>query len=83
MLLPLPALGLAGLFDTLPEVIQQIMWKHELIHLFLGLARIILVVYTVVLEPFGFVNGSVGVGEGNRCGGVCPNRRKLLKLHIG
>lgn len=83
MFLLLPALRLASLFDTLPEVIQQIMREHELINLLLRLAWIILVVDTVVFETFGFVHGGVGVGEGDGCGGVCPNRRKLLKLHIG
>lgn len=56
MLLPLPALRLTRLFDTLPEVIQQVMWKHELIHLLLRFAWIVLVVYAVVLESFGFVH---------------------------
>lgn len=56
MFLPLPALRLASLFDTLPEVIQQIMREHELINLLLRLAWVILVVYTVVLEAFGLVH---------------------------
>lgn len=58
------------------------MREHELIHLLLGLTWIVLVVYAVVLEPFGFVHGWVGVAEGDGDGGVCPYRRKLLELHI-
>lgn len=56
MFFPIPTLRFASLFDTLSEVIQQIMWKHELIYLLFRLAGVVLIVNAVVLKPFGLVH---------------------------
>ncbi len=78
----LHALGLAGLLDALPEVVEEVVRKHEFIHLLLGLAGVVLVVDTVELEPLRFVHAAARAGEGYGEGGLSPDRRKLLELHI-
>lgn len=82
VLLLLDAFGFAGFLDALPEVVEQVMWKHELIYLLLGLAGIVFVVNTVELKPFGFVHWAAGRGEGNGDWWLSPYRRKFLELHI-